>query len=79
MASVLCAWRITRPAGAALGAVAVAGAVAVVHRTPRSRAVHGPGEPLTVLSANVFTGRADTGRLASLIEREEPDLPAWRD
>ena len=32
------------------------------------------GEPLTVLSANVFTGRADTGMLAALIEREEPDF-----
>ena len=27
-----------------------------------------------MLSANVFTGRADTGLLAALIEREEPDF-----
>ena len=61
-ASALGAWRPTRGAGVVLGTVAAAGAAAVAHRTPVRRAAAGPGEPVTVLSANVFTGRADTGR-----------------
>jgi len=73
-ASALGAWRPTRGAGVALGAVAAAGAAAVAHRTPVRRAAAGAGELVTVLSANVFTGRADTGLLAALIEREEPDF-----
>ena len=73
-ASALGAWRPTRGAGVVLGAVAAAGAAAVAHRMPVRRAAGGPGEPVTVLSANVFTGRADTGLLAALIEREEPDF-----
>jgi endonuclease/exonuclease/phosphatase (EEP) superfamily protein YafD len=73
-ASALVTWRPTRPAGAVLCAVAAAGAVAVARRTGTERAAVATGEPLTVLSANVFTGRADTGLLAELIERVEPDF-----
>lgn len=73
-ASALGAWRATRPVGVVLGAVAVSGAAAVVARTPLRRVAGAAGEPLTVLSANVFTGRADTGALAALIEREAPDF-----
>ncbi len=71
--AALGAWRPTRPAGVALGTVAAAGAVAVARRMP-GREDRGAGESLTVLSANVFAGRADTGLLAALIEREEPDF-----
>jgi endonuclease/exonuclease/phosphatase (EEP) superfamily protein YafD len=75
--STLAAWRPTRPAGLALGVVAAAGAAAVVRRLRRTAQEAAGGtasEPLTVLSANVFTGRADTGMLAGLIEREKPDF-----
>ena len=61
-ASALGAWRPTRPAGVVLGAVAAAGATAVARRMPGRDGGGAAGEPLTVLSANVFTGRADTGR-----------------
>ena len=67
-------WRPTRPAGIALGAVAAAGAMAVARRIPGRDDDGTAGESLTVLSANVFTGRADAGQLAGLIEREAPDF-----
>ena len=72
--AALGAWRTTRPAGVALGTVAAAGAVAVARRMPARDDDGAAGEPLTVLSANVFTGLADAGQLAGLIEREVPDL-----
>jgi endonuclease/exonuclease/phosphatase (EEP) superfamily protein YafD len=73
-ASALGVRRTTRPAGAVLGAVAAAGAVAVARRARADRADPATGEPVTVLTANVYTGRADTGLLAELIEREKPDF-----
>ncbi|MDT7705667.1 MAG: hypothetical protein QOG20_1274 [Pseudonocardiales bacterium] len=66
----------TRPAAAALGAVAVAG-LAIVARRAVTRPLASPGpDDLTILSANVLLGRADTGALATLLEREMPDLVA---
>ena len=58
----------------ALGVVAAAGAAAVGggcvgQRRPAADGGGAPSRP-DVLSANVFTGRADTGVLAALIERE---------
>lgn len=65
-----------RPVAAALGAVALAGAASVAGRVVvRPRAAPGPDD-LTVLAANVLLGRADTGALATLLERARPDLVA---
>ena len=65
-----------RPAALALGTVAAAGVAGVVGRAvPHPPHPAGPGD-LTVLAANVLCGRADTGALASLLEREMPDLVA---
>ncbi len=65
-----------RPAAAVLGAVALAGIGAVAGRAVRQPSpAPGPAD-LTVLAANVLLGRADTGALASLLEREMPDLVA---
>jgi endonuclease/exonuclease/phosphatase (EEP) superfamily protein YafD len=63
-----------------VGVVAAVGAAAVGRRLRRTGQQTGrfpagaAPEQLTVLSANVFTGRADTGMLAGLIEREKPDF-----
>jgi endonuclease/exonuclease/phosphatase (EEP) superfamily protein YafD len=78
-AAVLAVWRPARPTAAALGAVAVAGAAAVAARLRRPRARRRPpaaADPvtLTVLTLNVFGGRADTGEVAALLGREAPDL-----
>ncbi len=65
-----------RPVAAALGAVALAGAAAVAGRVVvRPRAEPGPDD-VTILAANVLLGRADTGALATQLEREMPDLVA---
>jgi endonuclease/exonuclease/phosphatase (EEP) superfamily protein YafD len=65
-----------RPAAAALGAVAAAAAPAIAGRVARRpRPAPAAGE-LTILAANVLVGRADTGSLATLLEREAPDLVA---
>jgi endonuclease/exonuclease/phosphatase (EEP) superfamily protein YafD len=70
----------TRPAGRptalALGAVAAAGLAGVAVRAVPRPAPPGAPDDLTVLAANVLCGRADTGALASLLEREMPDLVA---
>ena len=60
--AVLSAWRPTRRPGVALGLVACAGAGAVAARLPRPARAGRAAVPLTVLTANVFSGRADTGR-----------------
>ena len=74
-AALLAPWRATRPTAAVVGAVAAAGSVAVVSRMYRPvPAAVGPDGVLTLLTANVLCGRADTGDLAALIEREKPDL-----
>jgi endonuclease/exonuclease/phosphatase (EEP) superfamily protein YafD len=77
VAALLAPWRVTRPTAAAVGAVALAGSVAIGARLRRAAPPaggRGSADSLTVLSANVLCGRADTGALASLIEREQPDL-----
>lgn len=64
-----------RPAAAAVGAVGLVGLASVLGRARRRGApTRPPGPALTVLTANVLVGRADTGALASLIARERPDL-----
>jgi len=74
-ATALAAWRPSRPAAAALGAVAGAGLATLAARMRRSTPTATPtGTQLTVLSLNVLSGRADTGDVAALIGREEPDL-----
>ena len=76
-AGALAAWRPARPVAAGLGMAAAAGLAALGSRMRRPAvASTGDVEPvdLTVLSLNVFSGRADTGAVAALIEREAPDL-----
>jgi endonuclease/exonuclease/phosphatase (EEP) superfamily protein YafD len=73
-AAVLATRRGSRPAAAALGAVALAGVAAVAGRAV-GRPAAGPAD-LTVLATNVLIGRADAGALASILERERPDLVA---
>lgn len=73
LAGVLSAFRTTRPAGVAVGAVAALGAAGLVPRVTR-RAPRDATADLLVLSANVWYGRADAGALATLIARERPDL-----
>ncbi|MFR9801671.1 endonuclease/exonuclease/phosphatase family protein [Pseudonocardia sp. RS010] len=72
-AGVLAAARHTRPAGLAVGAVALAGAAGLVSRAVPHLPPGGDAD-LTVLAANVWDGRADAGALAALIARECPDL-----
>ncbi len=76
VAALLATRRSTRPAAAVVGAVAVAGVASVAGRAIR-RPAPAPGpDDLTVLATNVLLGRADAGALASLLEREAPDLVA---
>jgi endonuclease/exonuclease/phosphatase (EEP) superfamily protein YafD len=73
-AAVLAARKSSRPAAAVVGAVALAGLSAVARRAIAAPAPPpGPGD-VTILTVNVLKGRADTGELAGLIEREAPDL-----
>lgn len=74
LSGVLAARRGARPAAVALAAVALAGAGSVVGRAvvaPRPAPAIGD---LTILTVNVLRGRADTGELATLIERSRPDF-----
>jgi endonuclease/exonuclease/phosphatase (EEP) superfamily protein YafD len=76
-ALVMAPSRRWRPAAVVVGAVALAGVAEVVGRARRGGTPEpaGPdGVELAVLSANVLKGRADTGELATLIEREHPDI-----
>jgi endonuclease/exonuclease/phosphatase (EEP) superfamily protein YafD len=68
--------RRTRAAAVAVGAVGLAGVAAVAGRGIPRKAGAAPadGVELKVLSSNVLKGRADTGELATLIERERPDI-----
>jgi endonuclease/exonuclease/phosphatase (EEP) superfamily protein YafD len=73
-AALLAVPRRTRPLGAAL---AVAGAVAggpVVRRAARGPCTAPGPADVTVLTANVLHGKADTGALAGLVARESPDF-----
>lgn len=67
-----------RPAAVGLAAVGLAGLASLSGRVVRRRRRHhraaaGPGG-LTVLTLNVWHGRADTGALAALVARERPDF-----
>ena len=73
-AALLAPWRATRPTAVTVGALAAAGAATTAARMRRPVPAAGRGGPLTLLSANVLCGRADTGAVAALIEREKPDL-----
>lgn len=70
--------RRTRAAGGAgLAGVAVVVALAAAFVVPRAIPGAAPppgGTPLTVLSFNVFEGRADVAALAALVRRERPDI-----
>lgn len=67
--------RRTRPTAAALGLLAGAALPGLLRRSRRRTpgAVAGP-DNLTVLASNVWHGRADTGALATIIERTRPDF-----
>jgi len=56
--------------------VALAGIASVAGRAATRPAPAAGPDDLTVLAANVLLGRADTGALATLLEREMPDLVA---
>jgi endonuclease/exonuclease/phosphatase (EEP) superfamily protein YafD len=75
-AAALAPSRRTRPMAVVVGGVALAGVAAVVDRARRRPAPEPTGDTidLTVLSSNVLMGRADTGELATLIERVRPDV-----
>jgi endonuclease/exonuclease/phosphatase (EEP) superfamily protein YafD len=68
--------RAARPYAAGVGAVGLVGLAAVAGRGVRRRPGPAPagGTDLTILTANVLKGRADAGELATLVEREHPDL-----
>jgi endonuclease/exonuclease/phosphatase (EEP) superfamily protein YafD len=76
LAAVLAPARATRPMAVGVGAVGLAGLAAVAGRgIPRPAGVApAGGTELKVLTANVLKGRADTGELATLVERERPDV-----
>ncbi|WP_232663678.1 endonuclease/exonuclease/phosphatase family protein [Pseudonocardia sp. TRM90224] len=65
-----------RGAATALGAVALAALPALAERVWRRPAAQPSSSDFTVLALNVLHGRADTGELATLLERERPDLVA---
>ncbi len=76
-AAVLATRRRTRPAAVGVAAVGALGVAAVAGRARRlSRfGLVPPGAiDLRVLSLNVLKGRADTGQVATLIERERPHV-----
>jgi endonuclease/exonuclease/phosphatase (EEP) superfamily protein YafD len=89
-ATALATFPRARPLAVGVGSVALAGAATLGARTRRdrrdsgsaagrtsSRRPHAAGAAvteLTVLAANVLVGRADTGALATVLEREQPDL-----
>ena len=76
-AAALAAHPRTRPLAAGIGSAALASAAALGARARRTGGVAQQGAAvtdLTVLAANVLVGRADTGALATVLERERPDL-----
>lgn len=76
-AAVLACPRRTRPFAAGVATAALASAAGLWARA-RVRSADQASEDrlgaVTVLAANVLVGKADTGALATLIEREAPDL-----
>ncbi len=84
-AALLAAHPRSRPLAVGVGSAALAGAVSLGARSRRlPRCLpRADGTPevtnvtnLTMLTANVLVGTADTGALATLLERERPDLVA---
>ncbi len=78
-AAVLAVPRRSRPLAAGIASAALAGAASLLGRASRrptapTTATRAPALELTVLAANVLVGAADTGALATLLEREQPDL-----
>jgi endonuclease/exonuclease/phosphatase (EEP) superfamily protein YafD len=73
-AALLAPWRATRPTAAVVAAIAAAGSAGIGSRMRRPTPAAAGSDVLTLLCANVLCGRADTGALAALIEREQPDL-----
>ena len=76
-AAALAAHPRTRPLAAGIGSAALASAAALGARARRSGGQaqqRAAVADLTVLAANVLVGRADTGALATVLERERPDL-----
>src|SRR5436853_6669831 len=65
-AALLAPWRATRPTAAMVAAIAAAGTAAIGSRMRRSAPTGVGSDVLTLLSANVLCGRADTGALAAL-------------
>ncbi len=77
LAALLAGPRRTRPWAAGLAGAALAAAPTWVGRALVRPPVPAGGDvELTVLAANVLVGRADTAALATLLERERPDLVA---
>ncbi|GAA5115862.1 endonuclease/exonuclease/phosphatase family protein [Pseudonocardia adelaidensis] len=71
-AALLATRRRTRPLAAGLAAAGLAAGAPVVRRAARrATAAPGPGD-VTVLTANVWHGHADTGALAALVADERP-------
>jgi endonuclease/exonuclease/phosphatase (EEP) superfamily protein YafD len=74
-AAILAARRRTRPFAAVLAAAGIAAGVPVARRAVRGPGTGAPaGGDVTVLTANVWHGRADTGALAALVAAERPDF-----
>jgi endonuclease/exonuclease/phosphatase (EEP) superfamily protein YafD len=73
-AALLATRRRSRPLAAGLAAAGLVAGAPVVRRVAREPAA-GPGAgDVTVLTANVWHGRADTGALAALVADERPDF-----
>jgi len=76
-AALLATRRRTRPLAACLAAAGLAAGAPVVRRaTPRTPMTAPGSGDVTVLTANVWHGRADTGALAALVAQERPHFVA---
>jgi endonuclease/exonuclease/phosphatase (EEP) superfamily protein YafD len=73
-AALLATRRGTRPLAVGVGSAALVGAASVGARSRRRQASTPAPTDLVVLTANVLVGTADSGSLATLLERERPDL-----
>jgi endonuclease/exonuclease/phosphatase (EEP) superfamily protein YafD len=73
-AALLATGRRTRPLAAGLMAIGLAVGRPVLRRAARRPAAAPGAADVTVLTANVWHGRADTGGLAALVADERPDF-----
>lgn len=64
----------SRPAATLVGTVGLAAAGAMAGRAIPRRALEPGPDDVTILLVNALKGQADTGELATLIERETPDF-----